>query len=109
MNLQKGRSDGGGPATSPMIKSAKKMAKREKRIGAVRIGYLPQWGIFPSYKVRFTKSPHSSWDRILSPPSSREKIFFSLSTTSSSLLGIIFPFSKIISLRSEGFGSWKIR
>ena len=42
MNLQKGHSDGSGPATSQMIKSAKKMAKMEKRIGAVRIGYLPQ-------------------------------------------------------------------
>ena len=58
VNLQKGSSEGGGPATFPMIKSAKKMVKMEKRIGAVRIGYLPQWGIFPSYKVRFTKSPH---------------------------------------------------
>ena len=50
----------------------------------------------------------SSWDRILSPPSLREKIFFSLSTTSSSLLEIIFPFSKIISPSSEGFEGWKI-
>ena len=41
MNLQKGRSDGDGPTTSSMIKSAKKMADREKRIGAVRIVYLP--------------------------------------------------------------------
>ena len=44
--------------------------------------------------------------RILSPSSLREEIFFSLSTTSSSLLRIAFPFSRIISPRIEGFGSW---
>ena len=44
--------------------------------------------------------------RILSPPSLREEIFFSLSMTSSSLLGIAFPFSKIISSMGEGFESW---
>ena len=41
MNLQKGCSDDGGLATSLMIKSTKKIAEREKRIGAVRIVYLP--------------------------------------------------------------------
>ena len=46
-----------------------------------------------------------SRDRILSPPSLRKEIFLSLSMTSYSLLGIVFPFSRIISLRSEGFGS----
>ena len=46
-----------------------------------------------------------SRDRILSPLSLREEIFFSLSMTNSSLLGIVFPFS-IVSLRSEGFRSW---
>ena len=40
VNLQKGRFDCGGPAASLMIKSAKN-AEREKRIGTVRIGYLP--------------------------------------------------------------------
>ena len=43
---------------------------------------------------------------ILSPPSLREEIFFSLLMTSSSVLGIVFPFSRIISPRSEGFESW---
>ena len=41
VNLQKGRFDDGGPAASPMIKSAKN-AKREKRVGVVRIAYLFQ-------------------------------------------------------------------
>ena len=43
MNLQKGRFDGGGPAASPLIKSAKN-AEREKRVGTVRIFYVtPQF------------------------------------------------------------------
>ena len=40
VNLQKGHS-----TASPMIKSTKN-AEREKRIGVVRIAFLPQWGIF---------------------------------------------------------------
>ena len=44
--------------------------------------------------------------RILSPLSLRDEIFFSLSMTSSSLLGIAFLLSRIISPRSEGFRSW---
>ena len=58
VNLQKGCSDNGGLTASPMTKSAKG-AEREKIIGVVRIAHLPQWGIFPTYKVQFTKSPHS--------------------------------------------------
>ena len=58
MNLQKRHSNGDGSAASPMIKSAKG-TKREKRIGIVRIAYLPQWGIFSTYRVGFTKSPPS--------------------------------------------------
>ena len=58
VNLQKKRFSGGRLAASPMIKSAKN-AKREKRIGVVRIDYLPQWGIFPTYRVQFAKSPSS--------------------------------------------------
>ena len=67
---------------------------------------------FPSREsfllIRFgsQNATHPSRDRILSPPSLREEIFFSLLTTSSSLLGIAFPFSRIISPRSERFGSW---
>ena len=57
-NLQKGRSGGGGPIASPMIKSTKG-AEREKKIGVVRITYLTQWGIFPIYRVWFMKSPLS--------------------------------------------------
>ena len=40
MILQKGRSDGDGPTASPVIKSSKNV-EREKRIGIVRIAYLP--------------------------------------------------------------------
>ena len=42
-----------------------------------------------------------SRDEILFSPSLREEIFISLSTTSSSLSGIIFPFSRIITTRSK--------
>ena len=41
VNLQKGRSNNGGSTASPMIKSGKKNEEREKRVGAVRIAYLP--------------------------------------------------------------------
>ena len=58
MNLQKGHSGGGRLVASPMIKSAKN-AKRKKRISAIRIAYIPQWGIFQTYRVRLTKSPSS--------------------------------------------------
>ena len=64
VNLQKGRFDGGGPAVSLMIKSAKS-TEREKRIG-VLIGFGSPNPFLPS------------WGRILSPPSLREEIFFSL-------------------------------
>ena len=40
MNLQKRHSGGGGWAASPMIKSTKNI-EMEKRIGAIRIAYLP--------------------------------------------------------------------
>ena len=40
MNMQKGRSDGGGPTTSPMIKLAKN-TKKKKKIGVVGIAYPP--------------------------------------------------------------------
>ena len=40
MNLQKERSGHAGPVVSPMITSVKN-AEREKRIGTVRIAYLP--------------------------------------------------------------------
>ena len=56
VNMQKGCFNGGVSTTSWMIKSAKG-AEREKRIGVVRIAYLPQWGIFLTYRVPFTKSP----------------------------------------------------
>ena len=56
VNLEKGRFDSDGPTASPMIKLEKSMEK-EKIIGVVRISYLPQWGIFPTYSVRFMKSP----------------------------------------------------
>ena len=56
VNLQKGSSNSGGPIASLMIKSAKN-EDREKRIGVVRIAYLPQWGIFPTYRVQFMKIP----------------------------------------------------
>ena len=59
VNLQERHSDGGGPIASLIIKSKKKKIEREKRIGVVRIAYLPQWGIFSTYRVRLTKSPHS--------------------------------------------------
>ena len=58
MNLQKGHSGRGGPAASLMIKSTKG-AEREKRIRVVIIAYLPQWGIFSTYRVRFMKSSPS--------------------------------------------------
>ena len=40
VNFQKGRSDNDGSAASPVIKLAKNV-EREKRIGVVRIAYLP--------------------------------------------------------------------
>ena len=55
VNLQKRRSGGDRSAASMMIKLAES-TKREKRIGVVRIAYLPIWGIFPTYRVKFTKS-----------------------------------------------------
>ena len=41
MNLQKRRSDGSGSVAFPMIKLSKNV-ERKKRIGIVRIAYLPQ-------------------------------------------------------------------
>ena len=58
VNLQKERLGSGGLAVSSMIKLAKNV-EREKRIGAVRIAYLSRWEIFPTYRVRFMKSPPS--------------------------------------------------
>ena len=58
VNLQKGRFNSDEPTAYPMIKLAKSVEK-EKIIGVVRIAYLPQWGIFQTYSVRFTKSPLS--------------------------------------------------
>ena len=86
-----------------MIKLAKKNADMEKRIGAIRIAYLPNGGSFQLIGFGSRNLLLPSWGRILSPPSLKEEIFFSLSTTSSFLSRIIFPFSKIISPRSEGF------
>ena len=104
MNLQKRHSNGGRSASSPMIKSTKS-AEKEKRIGVVRIAYFPNRGSFRLMRFGLRNPLIPSRGRILSPSSLREEIFFSLATTSSSLSGIIFPFSKIISLRSKGFGS----
>ena len=92
MNLQKGRFGGDGPTTSPMIMLAKSV-EREKKIRAVRISYLPQLGIFIGFSSR-NPLLHSR-GRILSPPSLREEIFFSLLTTSSSCRGIVFPFPRL--------------
>ena len=51
MNLQKGRSDDGVPAASPMIKSAIERKKKEVKIVGIVILFL--WGIFLIYRVRF--------------------------------------------------------
>ena len=102
VNLKKGRSDSGGSAASPMIKSIKSV-EREKRIVT-----FPSGGSFQFIGFGSPNPLLPSRSRILSPPSLREEIFFSLSTTSSFLSGIIFPFFRIISQRSEGFGNWKI-
>ena len=108
MNLQKGRSNGDKPPSSPMIKSTK-TAEREKKIGAVKFLTFPNRGSFRLIGFSSRNPLLPSQGRILSPSSIREEILFSLSTTSSYLSKIIFPFSRIISLRSEGFKSWKIR
>ena len=51
MNLQKGRSDDGVSAASPMIKSV--MERKKKEVEIVGITYLFLWGIFPIYRVQF--------------------------------------------------------
>ena len=110
VNLQKGHSGGSGLAVSPMIKSTKDV-EWEKRIGAGNWNCLPSpsGGSFRLIGLGSQNPLFPSRGRILSPPTLREEIFFYLSTTSSFLLGIIFPFSKIIFPRSKGFKSWKIR
>ena len=108
MNLQKESFDGDGLTASPRVKFAKS-ANREKRICVVRIAYLSSGG---SFRLIGFGSPNPflpSRGKILFPPSLREEIFFFLSMTSSFLSWIIFSFSRIISPRSEGFESWKIR
>ena len=50
MNLQSGHSGDDGLDASPMIKS-EKIEEGEKGISTIRIAYLPQWGIFPTYRV----------------------------------------------------------
>ena len=58
VNLQKGSFKGDG-WTPYLIIKLEKSVEKEKIIGVVRIAYLPQWGIFFTYSVRFTKSPPS--------------------------------------------------
>ena len=82
-----------------------KIMEREKRIGELEVHTFPNGGPFRLIGFDSRNLLLPSRDRILSPPSLREEILFSLSMTSSSLLGITFPFFRIISLRSEGFES----
>ena len=109
-SLQKESSGGSGPATSPMIKSTKKCREgEENRCMQLELLTFPSRGYFRLIGLGSRNPLLPFWGRILSPPSLRDEIFFSLSTTSSSLSGIIFSFSRIISPRSKGFRSWKIR
>ena len=68
------------------------MERKKKRVHTVEIAYLPSEGSFRLIGFDSQNPLLPSWGRILSPPSLREQIFFSLSTTSSSLSGIIFLF-----------------
>ena len=49
MNLQKGQSDGGGSASSSMIKSAKSTKGKKKEVRTIRVAYLSSWGVFLFY------------------------------------------------------------
>ena len=83
------------------IKSTKN-AEREKRMGAVRIAYLPLVRDLSYLSTMVCRISLLSQEGI---SYFQESICFSISTTNSSSSGIILPLSKIISPGSKGFGS----
>ena len=74
-NLQKGHFDGSGPTASPMIKLAKNI-EREKSSGGVGSDTFPSRGSFRLIGFGYQNPLIPSRDKILSPPSLREEIFF---------------------------------
>ena len=83
------------------IKSTKN-AEREKRMGTVRISYLSLVRDLSYLSMIVYRISLLSWEGI---SYFQESICFSISTTNSSLSGIILPLSKIISPGSKGFRS----
>ena len=103
---KKGRFDGDGPTTSPMIKSAK--IRREGRRKFNQFGLITSHrGDPPDLQRVVWRIPHFSSGKNLH--FFRNESFLSLSKTNSSLSRIVLHFFRIISPRSKKFGSWKIR